>query len=492
MSSAAFLEIRSRAVRAVIAVAGRGVVVQVLAASASIVLARRLAPTEVGALAVGLSITGLASALADGGLAAGLIRSPAEPSLDELRCALGLQLALMSILALIAIGATAPFGRIGLITSIMVIALPLTAFQTPAKVLLERDLKYRKVAAVEVAESLAFFGWMSATLVAGWGVWGPASASIVRAVVSGALLLLWVPRARLVPRVDRARSASLLAFGIRFQAVNLANLVRDQGLNAAVGLILGLPALGVWTLASRVLQVPMMLFGSLWRVSYPVMTRIVGFDPRPRDLLERSVVYGGLGGGLLLSVAASISPELIPILFGSRWAGASNVVVPTLFALVIGAPVALATGGYLFARGDVGSVLKSTVLHTVAWFAVSVPLLYVIGVPAIGVGHLVGATVDAVVLGRAAERLSGASLLVKTWPTTLAALLATAAGWTTGQLMSVSTLAALAAGSVATIVYLVAAGLLVQRFLSIDLRLVAKGMKLRILGPYVPVRPSSG
>lgn len=418
-----------RVIRSVAMVASRTVVVQLFAAAGSVVLARKLSVHDVGTLAIGLSITSFASVVADGGLAAGLIRAPSEPSREDLSTALGLQLAAMTTLAVVTAAASLPFGAVGAVTSMMTIALPLTALQTVPKVILERNLDYGRVAMSEVSESATFFGWIVVTLLLGWGVWAVATAVIVREVTASLFLLATVPEARLRPEASLGRFRTMAGFGVRYQAVNVASLARDQGLNAAVGTILGVPALGVWALAARALQIPLVLLGVLWRVSYPTMAKVVAAEIDPKRLLERALATASFLTGGILSLGIAAAPATIPLVFGSRWAGVSDVLVPALYALVVGGPVSVALGGYLYATDGARAVLRSTALHTVAWFAVGVPLMLVVGLPAVGIGLLAGSAVDATVLGRAARRQCGVRIVANTWVAAVSALASSAAGW---------------------------------------------------------------
>ena len=59
----------------------------------------------------------------------------------------------------------------------------------------------------------------------------------------------------------------------------------------------------------------------------------------------------------------------------------------SLHLMVIG-PISVAVMGYLFAVGDASAVLRSTLVGFPLMFAVMIPLLMVIGVPAVGYGWL--------------------------------------------------------------------------------------------------------
>ena len=68
---------------------------------------------------------------------------------------------------------------------------------------------------------------------------------------------------------------ALLGFGVRYQAVGLLHMLRDQGVNIAVASFGGVAVLGLWGVAWRIIQMPFSFFAALWRVSFPGMSRLV-------------------------------------------------------------------------------------------------------------------------------------------------------------------------------------------------------------------------
>jgi hypothetical protein len=120
---------------------------------------------------------------------------------------------------------------------------------------------------------------------------------------------------------------------------------------------------------------------------------------------------------------------------------------------MIGAPISLATAGYLYAVGAVRMVLISVVLHTAAWFAVALPLLPVVGVPAVGIGWIAGSIVDAIVLMRAAHRRAGTRLVPGLGIPLGAAAVAGAAAFAVGHSLTPSASAVIFSLSIAIGVY---------------------------------------
>lgn len=422
-------QVRFRAVSSAAVVAVRGIAVRALGLAGNIVLARLLVPEEFGTVAFGLAFVTFAKYLSDGGLAAGLIRREAPAGIDDLRSMVAVQLTMTSLIAGLAALASIPFGRVGAVTAVMVAALPVVAFRTPGVVVLERALNYRPLAGAEIAETVAYNVVAIAMVVAGFGVWGIAAATVVRLVIGSAVVVRYGPTGALWPLFSWQKIRPLLSFGVRFQAVAVTNMVRDQGLNFGTAAVAGLGVLGVWALARRILEVPFLLFDSMLRVSFPAMSRLLAAGEAPRPLIERGVSVGAVATGLIVTPLVGSTPALVPAVFGDRWDDVIGVIPAAGLALMIGGPVSVATAGYLFAVGDASRVLKSTVAHTGAWLTVGLSLLPLMGAPALGLGWVASSLVDASVLGRGASRRTGARLVRNlAWPFA-GALAGGGAGW---------------------------------------------------------------
>lgn len=413
-----------------VVIASRAIATAILAVAGNIVLARLLVPEDFGAVAVGMSVVLVARFFADAGIGANLIRRQEPLQRIDLETLLGVQLLVTIGLAVVVSATASPWGSTGLVIALMAVSLPITALQSPATVIFERRLSYRPLAFVEVSESFAHYGWAIATVAAGWGVWGLASAVVVRAVVGTAVLWSLSDVRVLRPRFSWRRIRGLVPFGVRYQLFGVALLVRDQALNIGIAAIGGLAILGFWTIARRFLQVPFLLFTSLWRVSFPAMSRLVNAGEPPGPIIERGVGLVAVATGLLLAPLVGAGPALVPTVLGERWAEAAAVLPWAGLGLMIGGPVSVATAGFLWAVGDASTPLKAVLCHGAAWAIVTFTLMPTFGLAAVGVGWLAAGLVDAVVLSRGARRHAqirlGRSLLVPT----AAAVAGATVGWT--------------------------------------------------------------
>jgi O-antigen/teichoic acid export membrane protein len=470
-------EIRERALTGAGVLGVRGVALRLVALGGNVVLARLLLPRDFGAVAFGSTLIVLLTVAGDAGMGAGLIRRKDPPSREDLRAVLAVQLTLTLVLSAITVAIAAPFGRTGLVTLVMVAALPFTAVKAPAVVMTERRLRYRPIMIVEVAESLLFYGWAIGTVAAGWGVWGFASAAVVRSLVGAGLMLALVPDGRVLPRFSWSRVRSLLGFGARFQAVAIADVGRDQAINAGTAVISGIGTLGIWNLANKVLQVPYQLFEPLWRVSFPAMARLAHSDEDDmRAAVERATSMTAVSAGVILAVLAGSAPAGVPAVFGSEWTAASGIIPWACIGLMVGGPVAVGTAGYLYAVGRAGRVLAAVGGASLVWIAVTLSLLPAIGPPAFGLGWMAHALVEAAVLGTGGASATGARIARQIAVPAAVALVSGAAGWAVASALDPSLASAAAAAAVAGGGYVIGLLVLAPRLLR-----DALGMSLRAL-----------
>lgn len=470
-------DVRQRAVSGAAVDLLRGAGVQILGFIGTLILARLLTPYEFGIVAFGATLVTFANFMADGGIGTALIRRPDPPSSADLKALLAFQLALTVLLALAVSLALLPFGEIGQVTALMLITLPFTAIRSPGTIILERQLNYKPLALIEVVETIAYYAWAIVTVRIGWGVWGLASATIVRALVGSVAFLAMVPAARLLPIPSWTRVRVLLGFGFRYQAVGVTILLRDQGINAVVAAVAGVSALGVWSIALRILQVPLLFLASLWRVSFPGMARLVAAKGDMGATIERVVAVVAVAAGLLLAPLVSAAPSWVPSLLGEQWDEAATVIPPASLNLMIAGSISVALVGYLWAVGDASAVLRATLVGIPFMAAVMIPLLILIGVEAVGFGWMASGVAESVILIRSARKRVGFRLRPRLVPPTLFAVLGASVGWLVSSEVGPTLAGGLAGGLSAGVLYLLGLWLFHRSYLLDSVRLSFRGVR---------------
>jgi polysaccharide transporter, PST family len=447
-------ELKRRASAGVLIVATRGVAILVISFVGNVIVARLLTPHDFGVVAIGMSFVYFVSMLADGGLGAALIRRPEPPAREELQALMGLQLALTVALALLVAAGAAPFGRSGWVVALMVSSMPLAMLQFPGRILLERSLLYRPLAVVELTQVLVYHAWAIGFVIAGFGVWGLASATVAMRAAAALVMAAVCPAGVVRPSLSWRRVQPLLGFGVRFQAASAMGFIQEQGLNACIAVIASVSTLGLWSLARRLMEIPFVLFDSLWRVSFPTMSQLVAAKENVAPLIERAEAMTAVASGLILTALAGSAPGLIPGLFGEQWREATTAIPGSCLALFIGGSLSVATVGYLYAVGDASAVLRSHVLRAIALFAVALPLLPLLGVRAAGIAWFVSSTVEAIVLGRATVQRTDAHLVRPLIVPLTVGIVAAATGWLVADVGGADLLAGLAGGAVSVLLFL--------------------------------------
>jgi O-antigen/teichoic acid export membrane protein len=460
-------EVRERAAGGVAVLGARGALVFAVGLVVNIALARLLAPRDFGLVALGSVLVVVGTLFADGGMGGALIRRERPPERIELEAVAGLQTTVAAVLAGAGAAGAAAFGRDGLVIATMLLSVPIASTRVPASIVLERRLRYRQIAFVDLVEAISYYAWALVAVALGFGVWGLASAVVARALIGALTMIRIGPVGFVRPRWSWRHIRPILGFGAKFQATSVVTIVRDQGLNVAVATIAGISALGVWSLAWRILQVPTLIITTTTRVSYPAMARILGAGEDPRAVIERGVAVVSLAIGLVLVGLVGFAPAGLPALLGERWHDVPAALLWASLGLLLGAPIAVATIGYLYAADRAGTIVWATVWHALVWFAVTIPLLPSLGAPAVGVGWVPAGIVMAAIAGRRAAELTGAAIARNAALPTAAAVLAGAAGWALAAPRP-ETLVWGAAGALTAECVLLAALALTKRSLLVD------------------------
>lgn len=420
------------ALRGSAVLATRGILIRLIGLGSNLLLAHALAPSEFGQLAVGSALVTTGTVLSEAGIGAALVRRDTPPSPSEMNALLSLQVA-ASVATLFLTAILVWLGWIPGVSLLMAGALPVLIVRTGSTILCERRLSYGPLAVAELCESVFYVAWVAAVTIVGGNLYAYAGGVVFRALVGSCLLLIRVPEGVGRPTLHLAPLRPILGFGIRFQGVTLVGLARDQGVNAIVLGVGGTVTLGLWTLAFRIMQGPYSLFDSMWRVSYPALSRLRAAGEGVTESLQTGFRFCSSAAGLTLIPLMAGAPWAISLLFGARWRPDGWVLELGAVGLLIGGPLSVVTAGYLYATGEATKVMWSVVLHTVVWLAITSCLLESVGVMAVGIGWCVGAWVDGAGMAWLARKSIKLDLWKGGFATWLSAILSAGIGMLVGS-----------------------------------------------------------
>ena len=314
--------VKSRAVKGVVVLTGRTFLLSVISLIATGLLTVFLDPSQFGVFWIVSAIVNFLSYFSDIGLAAALIQKKELPEREDLKTTFTVQQFLILVILVVLVLATPLFARIYNLSfegRILLYALGtslfLSSLKTIPSILLERDLEFGKLVIPQVLENLVYN--VVAVILAwkGFGITSFTIAVLARGIVGLITIYIlkpWLPGFAL----SIASLKSLLKFGLPYQANNLLATIKDDGMTAVLGGILGPVGVGLLGWAQKWAQSPLRFFmDHVIKVTFPAFSRMQDEANSLKRSLERSIfficflVFPTLAGVLVL---APILVEIIP------------------------------------------------------------------------------------------------------------------------------------------------------------------------------------
>ncbi|HWZ27075.1 MAG TPA: lipopolysaccharide biosynthesis protein, partial [Gemmatimonadales bacterium] len=340
----------------------------------TLLVAHLLAPSDYGLVGMALVYFGLAQLLCDAGLSAAIvqIRGLGERELAALGVIAGLVGVVLCLLSLAAAPWVAAFfreGRVSGILMVLSVTFPIRSLQIVPRGLLARDLQFRSLALIDGIESIVVMTTTLVMALAGTGYWALVAGPIVGTVTSTTMCFLWRPHRLAIPR-DYESLRPALRLGLNLLISQIAWYAYSNADFTVVGRVLGSTALGAYTLAWTIANVPVDRVSSLVGRVTPAFFAAVQADAsslrRYLSLLTEGLAFVTLPLCLGLFLTAH---DFVSGFLGDRWDG---VTVPlqllalyaALRSIALLAPQVLVSTGRS-ARSMAFSVLALIVLPPV-------------------------------------------------------------------------------------------------------------------------------
>jgi O-antigen/teichoic acid export membrane protein len=212
-----------------------------------------------------------------------------------------------------------------------------TGLSTTSLALLQRQLRFRAIAVVEIVSYAAVYGPVGVVLaLSGAGPWSLVAAGLGQSVLT-AILAYAFCRHSLRPSLGRAATTSLLSFGARVSGISLVEFLTLNLNPLWIGNRLGATPLGVYNRAFSLVNAPAYYFTtSLSRVLFSSLSRVQTETAKLRSTyLSVTTVFAAL----LIPVcwgAAAASREIVLVVLGPNWTAA----IPVFAILAAIAPIA--------------------------------------------------------------------------------------------------------------------------------------------------------
>jgi len=346
---------------------------QLLQVGITALLARRLAPADFGLIGMAGVTLAFVAPLNELGMGAALVQKK-DATADHALAVFWAQISFATVAALV-LAAGAPllgafFHRPDLVPLLRVMSLnlPLGAAASAPLALLTRELRFRRIAAVETA-SLALGGATGVGLaLSGAGVWSLAGQSLT-ASASTALLLLTLSGLSPFSRPNRTHLRELVRFSAPLTAYQWLNFLSRNLDDILIGKFLGASALGYYQLAYRVMMYPLQKVSDVvGRVAFPALASIQDELARMRQAYLRTVRSIALVTLPMMAVVVVAAPELTRVLFGPAWGPVAPLVRILGFAGMAGS-IGTTVGTLFLARGRSGLMLRWELLASACYAA---------------------------------------------------------------------------------------------------------------------------
>lgn len=290
--------VKSRAVKGIAALTGRTLFLQSVALIATFALTVFLSPSQYGVFFLVSAVVNFFAYFGDIGLAAALIQKKERVTQEELRTTFTVQQLLVLVLLTAIFLLTPVFGRFyGLsqegiyLLWALAFSLLLSSLKTIPSVLLERELDFNKLVIPQIVETVLFYGVAAYLAWQGFGITSFTAAVLVRGVAGLILIYLlrpWLPGIAF----SKASLRGLLRFGVPYQANTLLAVVKDDGMTAVLGGILGTAGIGLLGWAQKWAQAPLRFFmDQVIKVTFPAYSRMQDKKKELETAVSRSIFF---------------------------------------------------------------------------------------------------------------------------------------------------------------------------------------------------------
>lgn len=393
-------ELSARVRRSMLALQGRQVLLLAMNLGVGIILARRLEPAVFGLYGIATFCLSLVTMATNFGLSASLVQRKEDFGHHEISVAFTLQL-LVALAASAVVWVLAPFSlllyreapkELVWIIRSLVAPMLLSPIVTTARIQLEREIQFQKIAALEVVTTVVGNVVVLAMVFAGYGVWSFVVGNVAGAV-AGSVVSMGLVQYRPRLALDRKLSRQLLSFGMFFQLETLTNEAAGWIIPLISGARLGPAAVGLLTWASSNGRRPLMIVDNVMKVAFPHFSRLQG---EPEELGRQVGLYLRRLLGFCYAWAVLgmlLAAPMTRIVYTSKWL--PGVLCLQLFALGLVVDVANWVGGMtLTAIGGVKRTVRWTLVKSVLSIAGAFLFLIPFGMAGIPLASFVASAVS--------------------------------------------------------------------------------------------------
>lgn len=307
-------------------VAGRG-----LSVVGTIVLARLLAPEDIGLVLTGVLVNIAVSTLTDGGFGLTLV---VLPDLDNrmigtvLTCVLAMSALITgAVVAGSGVVATAfDQPRLEEIMPWLALAIPFSTLSWFFSNLLQRDLYFGRRFAGQFALAAGYVGVAIPAALAGAGIWALVAGQLTGAVLSALVGWAVTPR-RVRPRFDPTSAREAFRTSRAYLGQGIVSFLSENLHLVAVAGLLGARPMALYSMSYRLTELPTKaLAHPVSQATFPAFAHMASQeDEQRRRAMLISLRYVALAGLPLLATLAVLADPFVEVILGPDWEGMQGI-----------------------------------------------------------------------------------------------------------------------------------------------------------------------
>lgn len=338
-----------------------------------IILARLLSPTDYGLLAMVIAVVGIGEVLRDFGLSSAAIQASSvsaaqRSNLFWINSSIGLALSAAVVAGAPWIAVFYDQPLLEPIAQALAVTFLLNGLATQFRAQLNRDMRFGRLAIVEIAGQVVGLVVGVVLALKGYGYWALVAQQVSHAL---AMLMLYAALSGWWPGLPRrcAGMGSFLRYGWNLMLTQLIGYASRNVDALVIGQRFGAEALGLYNRAYQILMLPLnQINAPATTIALPVLSRLKAEPQRYNAFLlhgQAALLHVVVG---VFAFACAQAEPLILLVLGPQWAGA----VPIFQILAIGG--AFQAAGYatywvFLSKGLTGSQLRFVMVTRVVIIA---------------------------------------------------------------------------------------------------------------------------
>ena len=290
----------------------------------TVILARLLSPDDFGLIAITLIFVEFAGLFVEMGLGSSLVQSGRIKEVHY-SSAFWLNIVLGVIITLI-IFCLSPFAamffkRRELEPLLRIVALNfvISSFVVVPQAILIRRMDFKRLAIRDIAASVISGALSILLAIFGFGVWSLVGQLLVYSSVNAIMLWIlsnWRPKAI----ISRVAIKEILFFGINVTGFNTINYLSRNLDKFLIGKILGAEAVGIYTLAYRIMLFPIQNISFvIGKVMFPALSKVKDDLEKVQKIYSKMVKSISLVTFPISLGIFALAPEIVKILLGKPW-----------------------------------------------------------------------------------------------------------------------------------------------------------------------------